>query len=230
MTPPSPFSFQSQLPSQAPKEPHMSRMKNNPLLSQAKPTFQVSRNSSPCTGLFSSGYECLHHMPIWEYLTYANFSGSPHRYLGHHHTFSPAFTRVWTVPNSNLLYAETADAKCNPRTLMFHEDAVYATARTCSRELGFVSVSPCQSHVLFHVFLQFSFLSHFQKGQDTSPNLAVNSPMRNAPVFFYKSGTTCWGQVESAISGISSWLFHVVGLQWKSCHVEKDLTGRSNSG
>lgn len=86
---------------------------------------------------------------------------------------------------------------------MFHEDAIYASARTCSRELGFVSLSPCQSHVLFHIFLQIFFHSHFQNGQDTSPNLSVNSPRRNSPTFFSKSGTNCWGQVERTTSAIS---------------------------
>lgn len=169
-------------------------------------------------------------MPIWEYLAYTNFLGSPQRYRDHHHTFSPAFTRTWTVPNSNLLYAETAGAKCNPRTLMFHEDAIYAGARTCSRELGFVSLSPCQSHVLFHIFLQISFLSHFQNGQDTSPNLAVNSPRRNSPTFFSKSGTSCLGQGESTTSATSLLAFP---CYWPAVEVlpcGEGFTCRNNSG
>lgn len=152
-------SWPSQLPLHAPKKPHRNRMKNNPLLSEAKPTFRVSRNCLTRTGLFYSGYECLHHTPIWEYLAYKNFLGSPHRCFDHHRTLSPAFTKTWTVHSSNLLYAETADAKCNPRTLTFDEDVVYAGARTRSRELGFVSLSPCQSHMPFRIFLQISLLS-----------------------------------------------------------------------
>jgi len=46
-------------------------------------------------------------------------------------------------------------------------------------------------------------LSHFQNGQDTSPNLAANSSRRNSPIFFSKSSTMCWGQVESTTSAIS---------------------------
>lgn len=135
---PSPlFSCQSLLPLHASNKPH-GQDENQPSLFWGKP--HVSGNQQLMnmdrTGLFHSGYECLHHMPIQEYLAYKNFLGSPHRCLDPPHF--TAFTKTWTTRSSNLFCSEIADAKCNPRTLMFDDDAIYPGVRTCSRGLGFL--------------------------------------------------------------------------------------------
>lgn len=193
-------------------------MKNNPLLSETKPMFQVSSNWLTSPGLSSSGYQCLHHMPIWEYLAYENFLGSPHRCLDHHHTSSPSFTKTWIVHSSNLLYAETADAKCSPRTLTFDEDDVYTGDRTCSRKLVFFFLCPLVNPTCLFTFVSKSFfsLSHFQNGQDTLPNLAANSPKKNSPwihLYFSPNVTQCIGDrlralLQQSLSCFSMLLAH----------------------
>lgn len=42
---------------------------------------------------------------------------------------------------------------------MFDEDVIYPGVRTCSRGIGFVSLSPCQSHMPFHILIQIYLLS-----------------------------------------------------------------------
>lgn len=150
-----------------PKKPHRSSMKRNPLLPEAKPMFQVSSNWQACTSFFTQDMNvCI--ICLYGNIWHIKISlGSPNRCLD----WSPPYFlssshQNLTVHSSNLLCAETADAKCNLRTLMFDEDLVYAGARTCSREHDFVSLSPCQSHMPFHIFFSKSLfsLSHFQNG------------------------------------------------------------------
>lgn len=121
------------------------------------------------------------------------FLGGPHRCLDHHHTYSSASTKNWTVHSSKLLYTEIAGATCNPSTLMFGKD-VYVGVRTWYEEFGFVPLSPCKSQMKYAISYfspNLSSLFPTSRMAKTSPDLAA---WRHSPIFFPRSCTMCQGQ------------------------------------
>lgn len=215
-----------------PKKPHRSSMKHNPLLPEAKLMFQVSSNWQACTGFFTQDMNvcviCLYGN-IWHIKISL---GSPNRCLDSSPPyFLSSFHQNLTVHSSNLLCAETADAKWYLRTLTFHEDLVYAGARTCSREHDFVSLSPRQSHMPFHIFLQISLLSFpLPEWLRHISRFGSKFPEEEFTWFSPKVAPCARDRLGALLQQPLSWLLYAVGLQWNSCHMKRDLTGRSNSG
>lgn len=104
--PPLSFHFSSRCPYKHQKSHTEAEWKTVLCFLRQIPSFWYLATDWHARAFFSSGYECLHHMPVWEYLAYKKFLGSPHRCLDHHHTFSPTFTKTGTLHSSNLLYAD----------------------------------------------------------------------------------------------------------------------------